>query len=326
MRVGGSALPARSGFLGEAPARWLARDAIADGRAQRNLRPGAVEARSGKLSTRPYAGTILVLGGSGFLGRNICKLAVQLGYDVVSVSRRGEPVDPELLLPGVTWHRGNLVKDPDCLAPLLKEHDFVGVIHAVGMLLDNELNSFASGSGSVPDEGSTYDQVTRQTCVNALTALERARPGPALAKAGSGEAVAVTPVPFVFISAAEAGWPADIPFVPPFLRDYLTAKRAVEAAMMDDFGGPRAVVRPCIMRPSLMWTPDRPQALPPVAAFYVANTLGIPGVDRPVRVETVAKAALHAVQDPVVRGVQDAEAMEKLADGCEFASGGRFTG
>lgn len=34
--------------------------------------------------------------------------------------------------------------------------------------------------------------------------------------------------PFVFVSAAEAAWPADLPLLPPFLKNYLEAKRNVE--------------------------------------------------------------------------------------------------
>lgn len=40
-------------------------------------------------------------------------------------------------------------------------------------------------------------------------------------------------MPFVFVSAAEAGWQEDPPFTPGFLRDYLIAKRAVERKLLD---------------------------------------------------------------------------------------------
>ena len=36
-------------------------------------------------------GKLLVLGGTGFVGSTICRKAVQAGYSVVSVSRRGQP-------------------------------------------------------------------------------------------------------------------------------------------------------------------------------------------------------------------------------------------
>lgn len=49
--------------------------------------------------------------------------------------------------------------------------DFDGVVHAVGMLFAGSLNRYASGSGSVPDPGTTYDSITRQTAFAATAAL-----------------------------------------------------------------------------------------------------------------------------------------------------------
>jgi uncharacterized protein YbjT (DUF2867 family) len=36
-------------------------------------------------------GKVLVLGGTGFVGTEVCKQALQAGYDVVALSRRGVP-------------------------------------------------------------------------------------------------------------------------------------------------------------------------------------------------------------------------------------------
>ena len=65
--------------------------------------------------------------------------------------------------------------------------------------------------------GTTYDVITRATACSAADAAASHRGGCA----------------FVFISAAEAGWPEDTPLLPPFLKDYLTAKRAVETHLQD---------------------------------------------------------------------------------------------
>lgn len=46
------------------------------------------------------------------------------------------------------------------------------MVHAIGMLFAGSLNRFASGSGSVPDPGTTYDKITRQTAFAATAALE----------------------------------------------------------------------------------------------------------------------------------------------------------
>lgn len=55
--------------------------------------------------------------------------------------------------------------------------DYDGVVHAVGMLFAGSLNRFASGSGSVPDPGTTYDKITRQTAFAATAALGRLAQG-----------------------------------------------------------------------------------------------------------------------------------------------------
>lgn len=48
----------------------------------------------------------------------------------------------------------DLVKRPNAVGEILTERGpFVGVVHCIGMLLPNQLNALASGSGSVPDEG-----------------------------------------------------------------------------------------------------------------------------------------------------------------------------
>lgn len=46
---------------------------------------------------------ICVLGGSGHIGREICRLAVAMGHRVVSVSRRGRPRLDQPWLEGVEW-------------------------------------------------------------------------------------------------------------------------------------------------------------------------------------------------------------------------------
>lgn len=242
---------------------------------------------------------------------------------------------------------------------------FPQVVHAIGMLLESDLNRFASGSGSVPAAGSTFDEITRQTALNAAAAaadfLTRcvqaasAAHGDIIKHPRSSFAVvprqpAISflcrpesgkPPPFVFVSAAEAAWPFEAPL--PFLRRYLTggravppspttdpsglhrlggarltllrrprhslgaAKKAVERALLDDYL-PSGRLRASVMRPSLVWTPRNPGALPAVGAiqrerlsprrsrptgsscaissralagaFTAANAIGVPFIDR----------------------------------------------
>ena len=117
------------------------------------------------------------------------------------------------------------------------------------------------------------------------------------------------PVPFVFISAAEAAWSFKAPV--DWLEEYLIAKRAVESKLSDLTTS--GELRASCLRPSLVYTFDRPQALPAVAAFVVGNAIGIPFVDRPVTVDTLAAAAVQAVEDDTVSGTLDFREMERLA-------------
>jgi hypothetical protein len=79
--------------------------------------------------------------------------------------------------------------------------------------------------------------------------------------------------------------------------------------------GAANTLRPVILRPSLVYelSPSKLASLPPVAAFIVGNALGIPGVDRPVLVSTLAAAAVKGLRDDSVKGIQDYIGMERLA-------------
>ena len=50
------------------------------------------------------------------------------------------------------------------------------------------------------------------------------------------------------------------------------------------------------MRPSLIWTWEKPGALAPVAAFTIGNALGLPFVDKPVMVDLLAAAMLNGIE------------------------------
>jgi len=239
---------------------------------------------------------VLVFGGTGFVGKKITSLLVERGHRVVSLSRRGGPTDSRIT--HVQGDAGNLAA---CLA-LGKEHGpFDAVVHCIGVLLDSDsrlssLNRLASGSGSVPDQDSTYDKITRVTAFNMLEIVSQQQ-RPQSSK----------PIPFVFVSAAEAAWTFRAPIG--FLERYLEAKRAVEKKLFEN----RSVIRPTILRPSLVFTPSRPQALISVVPFFVASALRVPFVARPVTLDTLGRAAVYAIEDERVSGIQDFKGMEELA-------------
>ncbi|GAX13880.1 hypothetical protein FisN_5Lh225 [Fistulifera solaris] len=241
---------------------------------------------------------LLILGGTGFLGQNICEQALQAGYDVVSLSRRGLP--PSGGVSNVDYRQGD-ARLKDSVRNILSESsDFAGVVHCIGLLFDDQsglgsLNVYVSGSGSVPDAASTYETITRQTAFNAIeVATEYAKKN------------ALQQFPFCFTSAAEAGWPhvaggdlIENYLAPDFLKRYLMAKRAVEAKLLSS----EPTLRPIIVRPSLIYSMDRPLSFPPVGAFFVGNKIGLPFVDRPVTVQNLSNAMVKAIAKDDVKGL-----------------------
>lgn len=248
-------------------------------------------------------GKLLILGGTGFLGQTVGRRAVLEGYAVTSLSRRGLPATSSeaastLALEKVDYRQGD-ARQPSTVAAILQEGGYVGIVHAIGLLLDEQsglgaYNRFLSGSGSLPDAESTYDTITRQTAFYAIDAATE-----------YAKQQGIQGFPFIFTSAAEAGWPqvAGGQFLdavaPDFLKRYLVAKRAVEAKLLDA----APTLRPVIVRPSLIYSMDRPASFLPVGAFFVGNRLGLPFVDRPVTVQALASAMVAALSRDDVEGI-----------------------
>lgn len=251
---------------------------------------------------------LLVLGGTGFLGQNVCEQGLLKGYDVVSLSRRGLP--PSGGVSDVDYRQGD-ARTTDAVVKILDESpDFVGIVHCIGLLFDDQsglgsLNVYVSGSGSLPDSESTYETITRQTAFNAIdVATEYANKH------------SLQSFPFCFTSAAEAGWP-DVAggdlienyLAPDFLKRYLIAKRAVETKLFSS----EPTLRPIIVRPSLIYSLDRPLSFPPVGAFFVGNKIGLPFVDRPVTVQNLSKAMIRAIEKNDVKGLLRYQQIDELS-------------
>ena len=233
---------------------------------------------------------VLVLGGSGFVGSKVVSDLSTRGHSVTSLSRRAVTSECK----NVRYVQGD-ASDADVVGKLSSLGPFDAAVHCIGLLLDGDsglssLNQFASGSGSVPSASSSYDLVTRKTALNLIDLLE-----------AQGAATSL-----VFVSAAEAAWTFPAPVA--FLERYLVAKRAVEKRMLSS-----SSLRPTILRPSLIYTLSRPQALVSVVPFYVANAIGVPFVDRPVSLETLSSAAVYAVENASCQGIKTYREMDTMA-------------
>jgi nucleoside-diphosphate-sugar epimerase len=245
-----------------------------------------------------YKKKLLVLGGTGFVGSAVVKRAVQKNFAVIAMSRREPAPRNGSENQSVTWVKGDAM-DASTIKEVIKAHGpFDACVHALGVLFDGQtslrsMNVYVSGSKSLADEGVTYDAITRVTAFNSIESLT-----------GSSTS---NRVPFVFVSAAEAGWTFDAPFN--WLQRYLTAKRAVEGKLLES----RDRVRPVIMRPSLVWSWSNPEKVIASVPFFIGSAVGLPIVDRPVRVEVLAEAVLAAIEDPLVEGVKRYRDVVELA-------------
>lgn len=261
---------------------------------------------------------VAVFGGTGYVGSQVCSRLIQKGYDVTAVSRRGvNPKPQDEFLSQVKWVQGDAT-DYQTVQKVIQNAD--AVVHSIGLLFDVDsglqgLNKIVSGSGSLPGEKSTYDNITRLTMFHVIQAIEEK------SKKSLQNMLPFTEkkrFPVCFVSCAEAGWPdvalgdvVEEKLAPAWLKQYLKAKRAVEDKLRE--AQSKGIIRPCIYRPSLIWDWTKVDVLPVIPVFNAASALGVPFVDKTVRVETLADAIVQGIVDDEVEGVQRYMQMEQLA-------------
>ncbi|EED88298.1 predicted protein [Thalassiosira pseudonana CCMP1335] len=256
---------------------------------------------------------VTVFGGTGYVGSAVCERLIKRGHQVTAVSRRGVNPKPESTeLSQVNWVQGDAT-NVKLVEDVLKDAD--AAVHAIGLLFDvdsglQNLNKIVSGSGSIPDSKSTYDAITRTTAFNVIDTIEK--------KQARNIFKGDKRFPLCFVSAAEAGWP-EVPLgntvdklAPSWLNKYLTAKRAVEERLKES-NATKGTIRSCIYRPSLIWDWTKFDVLPVIPVFNLASAVGIPFVDKTVRVETLADSIVAGVEGGDVEGVQRFGEMEKLS-------------
>ena len=288
------------------------------------------------------------------MGQAVCQQALREGYQVTSLSRRGLPPPSQSSSSSlsswqkqVDYRQGDATQKQSITNILFEENNgsdddndnnnsYVGIVHCIGLLLDGESglgdwNRFASGSGSMVHntEPNTYDAITRQTAMNAIQA---AMDYAATQKQRTTTAT-TTRLPFCFTSAAEAGWPTvaggnwiEQTLAPDWLQRYLQAKRAVESQLLSSSSSSSSqqqqheqqqeLLRPIIVRPSLIYSLDRPASYVPVGAFVMLNQLGLPFVDRPVTVQSLSKAIITSLDpESCVSGILRYPEIDRLAKG-----------
>lgn len=206
---------------------------------------------------------LLVVGGSGFIGRAICRRAVGQGHEVRSVSRGGRP---DNLGPADRWAEAVDWTSADLFAPHAWRDRLRGVdavVHSVGIAHEN------------PQEGVTFERVNGDSAI--ITALEAERAGVES---------------FVFLSSAVN--------YPTARRAYLRSKRRAERAI-DNLNLETVVLRPGpVYGPD---QPHFPQPLNVLCRLVagidsLAERLGDA---RPLSVDRVAGVAVDSALSPETR-------------------------
>jgi nucleoside-diphosphate-sugar epimerase len=222
---------------------------------------------------------VLVTGGNGFIGKEVCRLAAERGHEVVSVSRSGRPgfgdaksksnsdsnAEPAWATQ-VRWVSAS-VFEPRRWRGYLE--GCTGVVHSIGAIDDT------------PKEGIVLERINGDAAI--LAGLEAERAGVRS---------------FSFVSASTT---------PPDAREaYLTAKRRAERELVDlDLSVAR-------LRPGPVYGEDEPNPHFSRVTNRLLRELGEReriarrfGDARPLPLERVAGVALETALDPEQEGLYD---------------------
>ncbi|KAL1954965.1 hypothetical protein VTO42DRAFT_423 [Malbranchea cinnamomea] len=271
---------------------------------------------------------IVVAGGSGFLGSRICKSAVARGWDVVSISRHGEPawdtVSSSAQAPGwasrVKWEKADIL-NPSSYAAYLKGAS--AVVHSMGILLEADYKHLLQGRGSLATglqrlfgcgtpaanqpsstlgEGGRIDTRGRLTygVMNRDSAVM-------LARKASEEKVPT----FVYISAA-----VGTPIIP---NGYIQSKREAESIISSELPDLRSI----FIRPTFMYDSSRKPTLPIALGGIIGSEVNalIGGrlsflgmmVEKPLKADVVGEAVVESIYNDETKGVVGPKRIEELA-------------
>ncbi|EGE05697.1 hypothetical protein TEQG_04705 [Trichophyton equinum CBS 127.97] len=268
-------------------------------------------------ATTAVAKRIVVAGGSGFLGARICQSAVARGWEVVSLSRHGEPkwdtVSPSGQAPRwaqkVEWAKADLL-DPSSYREHLKNAS--AVVHSMGIILEADYKGILQGKESPitgiqkmvgsfagVTTGPGKSQMTYRT-MNTESAIS-------LAKKTTEENIPT----FVYISASSGA-----PVIP---QGYILSKREAESSIMSMFPNLRRI----FVRPTFMYDSSRRLSLPIAVGGMIASEVNLltggklsalgSMAEKPLKVSVVGEAVVESIDDGDVDGVVSPKKIEDLA-------------
>ena len=225
---------------------------------------------------------LAVIGGTGFLGSNVCRLASQSGLKVVSLSRSGVPppaIGASHFSKCVDWKACNVLEDAEGLKNSLEGCD--AVVITVGALFSNSgYKAMANLGGGRPNRTATgsHELENRDTALRVLDAVAEL---PQLQQV-------------TFVSAGNT-----LGAMHKVNTGYLDSKREAENAVLTH---PNVRVA-TVLRPGIMFSDARPLSM--LAGGFVKVKRGLlsgmlPALswavqDEPLPVETVAAACVQSV-------------------------------
>ena len=213
---------------------------------------------------------VLVLGGSGFVGKAICRELIKIGADVYSINRsgmpRGCPVDLET---GVRWIKGNAL-DPHTYTQL---EGIDTLIHSIGILAEPKDNS----DQKFPV---TFDSEIKETLNVALEASKTY--GAPLQRVG-------------YISAADFGAISNF-----LLPKYMKAKLEAESILQQY----QDQIPSVIARPGFMYGRDRFPTVPFSYAYSIATLFSAGMLPKALDVNSVARSLIAALAEENLKGTR----------------------
>lgn len=218
---------------------------------------------------------LVLPGGNGFIGTEICRIAIRHGHEVAAFGRTGRPPLTPARHPWieeVEWRAANVLA-PDTWRDLLAGAD--AVIYLIGALRE------------APARGVTFERLLTEA---ALRVAE--------------EAVRASVNSYVYLSAQDK---------PPLIADdFLTAKRAAEHRLSEEYSALRTVS----LRPNLVFGPQRMGSATLAAVLAQSHGIKASGYGssrgRSLPVELVAAAAIQAATTDTLKGVLDVTQIEEL--------------